>query len=111
MSDEELLAQEDLKYDRRLTYDIFFDAFDRAFWAGEFKAVDWFISGLDPEQMSAEMVVGCLTMGWHARGHLTALGPFYDLALLTLTKRLGAETTYNLTKNRNPRDPATGKTG
>lgn len=103
MTENKLLGKEDLKYDRVLTYDIFFDAFDKAFWAGEFEAVDWFIADLDPEGMSSEMIVGCLTMGWHAREHLKELGPFYDRAVSSLTKRLGSERTYNLTKNRNPR--------
>lgn len=91
------------EYDRRLTYEIFFDSFDRAFYAGDFRAVDWFISGLDPEGLATEAIIGCLTMGWHARDQLNELVPFFLRAEPVVVARLGKTRAENLLKNRDPR--------
>ena len=90
--------------ERKLVYDILFDAFDSAFWAGDFAAVDWFIAGLDPEDMSTLAVVSLLTHGWHARDKLNELVPFFLKAERTLLAREG-ERGARLLLNRDPREP------
>ncbi len=79
--------------------DLVFEALDDAFCAGEFALVDARLPLVDVTQHNPTVLLGILTMTWHAKEHLPSRPAFLDAAEASMRERLGNERAAKLLEN------------
>lgn len=80
--------------------DIMFDAIDDACLAGSFDLVDSWLREIDVRLLSAALIVGLLTMSWHAKERVPYRFTFAAAAKDRLVELVGPERAENLTRSR-----------
>lgn len=80
--------------------DMILSEFDDAFHAGRFAEADGWVAEINMESLSAALIVGVLTVTWHAREHLPSRPKMVEAARERLTILVGPDRTERLMKFR-----------